>query len=538
MERNISLLKCLSHDMSLLPIYCEDCECSVCTKCITGSHMRHSLLDVSTYVVRQKEELIASINEDCSKIERVRSELSQMKINTEERKNQVIEEISRREDAMIGEVKDISADYRSIVGEAALQHTQKIEQSESALHDISKISELNPETEADCIALLHCRSELRRVEREIKDQGAVHMSFEAMEGPSKTKLKELFGTVSVEVNEVNQSSDEDRTIEKKLPVQSRNAEDILKVKEKKLNKNGHPICIQFKISAPGIPDYVNDCTGVFFSDDKVYLYLDRKLFVKEKQREIYEVVKDVQHCTDYGIKHSSGNGLLVITKDESELGLLLQNRKIISIFKASGGNEKIVDMVESAKTGITVLSVKTSFWRGCFDSTVSLWQVNITGESKQLSSITLDKRVYVSKICILNATTQIVFNLDGCLSAYSHQLTFKFQYSGTRGTNPSSVFSASSVCVDSDDNILVSDSSDNTIHMLSIDGNFLKIIIWPEDNVKVKWLSLDKDGWLWIGQGGCQRPSDFCVFDYEYLKKTERTERALTESEEKVDTQE
>ncbi|XP_061169160.1 uncharacterized protein LOC133178482 [Saccostrea echinata] len=530
MERNTSMLKCSSHELSLLPIYCEDCECPVCTKCITGCHMKHNLLDVSTYVARQKDELMASSCKDLS--EKLRGELTEKKTNIEERRKQVIEEISRREDAIIAEVKDISADYRNIVDEAALQHKQKIKQIDSDLHNISKMPELKLETESDCIEELHCRSELRRIEREIKDQDSVHITFEAMKGHSKTKLKKVFGTVSV-INEVTQSSDDDRTIEKKWPFDSRSIEDIFKVKERKLDKNSHPICIQFNVFGDGIPEDVYRCKGVFFSDGKSFLYLDERIFVKEMQRKVYEVVKDVQHCSDY-IEHSSENGLLVITKKKSELGLLLGNGNIISIFKATKSDEKIVDVVENAKTGITVLSVKQIFnYNGFFlKSEVSLWQVNITGESKQLSYMDLKKHVNVSKICILNDTTQIVFDLDGCLSAYSQQLTFRFQYSGCRGSDPSAKFSASSVCLDSDDNILVSDKSDSTIHMLSIDGNFLKIIIWPEDNMTVMWLSVDKDGWLWIGQGGRQRTSDFSVFDFEYLKKMERKERALTEKPE------
>lgn len=105
-----------------------------------------------------------------------------------------------------------------------------------------------------------------------------------------------------------------------------------------------------------------------------------------------------------------------------------------------------------------------------------------------------------------------------------------FFYSGSRGNNPSWIFSPSDACTDPHGNFLVIDCHDDTVHLLDLKGNFLRIIMSAEDELSgITRISMDTFGWLWMG---CK---DGMVHfaNYQHFKSTTRRDRYLEKQKNK-----
>lgn len=99
-----------------------------------------------------------------------------------------------------------------------------------------------------------------------------------------------------------------------------------------------------------------------------------------------------------------------------------------------------------------------------------------------------------------------------------------FSYSGRiRGCFSNSFF-PSDVCTDPDGNYLVTNSLDNTVHLLNTNGDFLRILMSPEDGLSgIKHIAFGTFGWLWVG---C-KDNAIHYANYQYFKSTTRQDRYL-----------
>lgn len=80
------------------------------------------------------------------------------------------------------------------------------------------------------------------------------------------------------------------------------------------------------------------------------------------------------------------------------------------------------------------------------------------------------------------------------------------------------------ICTDPDGNYLVTNSLDNTVHLLDTNGDFLKILMSTEDGLSgIKRIALDTFGWLWVG---C-KDGAIHYANYQYFKSTTRQDRYL-----------
>lgn len=119
-------------------------------------------------------------------------------------------------------------------------------------------------------------------------------------------------------------------------------------------------------------------------------------------------------------------------------------------------------------------------------------------------------------------STIVEFHRNSLSVMKAFSLVEAFSYSGCVGNWPSSTFSPKDLCTDQDENFIVIDSYDNTVHLLNRRGEFVQLIMSAEDGLHgITCVALDSSGWLWLG---CM---DGIVFfaDYDYLKiQVERTD--------------
>lgn len=134
------------------------------------------------------------------------------------------------------------------------------------------------------------------------------------------------------------------------------------------------------------------------------------------------------------------------------------------------------------------------------------------------SSNVREGRLKLHKSSFVIIDTHIIYVTKG--------LTFDslFTYRGKVGNKPASTFSPADVCTDPEDNYLVIDSYNNTVHLLDPKGKFLRILMYADDGLKgIKCIEIDMFEWIWMG--GNDGVMHFVK--YQHFKSTTRKERCL-----------
>ncbi|XP_061169159.1 uncharacterized protein LOC133178481 [Saccostrea echinata] len=518
-----------------MPIYCEDCECPVCMKCITTSHLQHKIFEASVYVQKRHGDLMASLHGENSLMEKLKNDLICKSKTLEERKIKLVDEISSREEAIVAEVRDIGKHLKKTVYDAVSKWEEKIQKSEKEIENFSEIPDFDTETETNCIKILQCHSELRRLEIEMKLHDPVNVTFETDISLSRKQVEELFGNVVVQ-HDLCLSSDQDRQIERKPPFHDKNGSKLFSCNKKIKDQENRIVFFQFKPN----DETTKKFREILFAGGKMYMHVNDKLFVATDDNSVPEVLQGVDSC----VGHSSGRGILCIRNNRLALSLYFHNGKYMSLFSVPNpSNEEILAVEESEKLGLSLLTEQKKYFSYNYPYyKLSIYRVkgnaqtDVISNEKHCNLSTYRNDSQVAKLCALQDTkSQIaIVSRSNSLQVYDQQLSVLFTYKGSIENSISlcSSFSVASACLDQDDNILVANRFDNSIHMLDISGQFLRIVVWPEDGLSnLMSVSVDGEGWLWC-VGRNNEGSYLRLFDYDYFKATERTKRALTETEE------
>ncbi|XP_062592043.1 RING finger domain and kelch repeat-containing protein DDB_G0271372-like [Saccostrea cucullata] len=247
MDQNTCDLKCPRHDVKLLPIYCEDCECPVCSKCLTTSHLNHNVCDANDYVEKQWDALMAAMNGEGSMLEELRSHLVSQRKILEESKTKLFDEISVREENIISVVREVGKHYKSIVSDAVVELKKNIQKNEKTLENISNNPKLKTESEIDCIKLLQRYGDLRRLQGEMKNhQDPLNFTFVTGKSISRISIEELFGNFNGEISHID-GSDEDRQIGKSHLLMAKMFRIYLLVIEQKRMKKTRRYCMSLPL---------------------------------------------------------------------------------------------------------------------------------------------------------------------------------------------------------------------------------------------------------------------------------------------------
>ncbi|XP_062592044.1 uncharacterized protein LOC134253537 [Saccostrea cucullata] len=212
MDDNTWDLMCKCHDMKLLPIYCKDCECPVCTKCLTSSHLKHNICDTAEYFEKNEGKLMEAMCGEDSLLEEIKCSLGSKRKMLDQWKTKVFDQIIKRE-AIIAEVREVGNGYKTIVSDAVLKREEHFQESGKILKNISSNLEFKTESERDRIKLLTCYSELMRLRWDIKNKDPMNSTLEDLKSNSRKVIEELFRNLNME-SDHTLASDEDGQIEK------------------------------------------------------------------------------------------------------------------------------------------------------------------------------------------------------------------------------------------------------------------------------------------------------------------------------------
>lgn len=394
----------------------------------------------------------------------------------------------------------------------AMEIKNPIKNDEEMLKRLTVCDKFKMENNEEFIKSLYFYNELRLLHDKYvkRDQNDVPFSLE-LRDLTVEKIVELVGSI---LTDEHSSSDED----------SESIEIVPLLHETHINDERLPH--QYK----GTLKKLNFDDIVFVSPEKKLFCFEGNLYhlSESKVNKLVECVTQFIYVreTDEIMYSSSSNRTSTIYRQPASTDgsrTLLYNC----------GREKLLCVGHDVTNYLTILTEKTpsSLLNIVFGKKPST-------DFTELSIHFIDEIGYPLKPgCSIKRSKSIYFcRFKTCLSSFveirgqsiSVKRGFSFEdlfsyYGRIRGCFSNSFF-PSDVCTDPDGNYLVTNSLDNTVHLLDTNGDFLRILMSTEDGLSdIKRIALDTFGWLWVG---C-KDGAIHYANYQYFKSTTRQDRYL-----------
>lgn len=247
-----------------------------------------------------------------------------------------------------------------------------------------------------------------------------------------------------------------------------------------------------------------------------YIYLDNKQFVTK-----------IDHNGNILSQHELGDfwGSASSTVDENgDILIIRQHNKVMRVMSNNGEPKEVL----SVDRRWSILSVYFSRSSGEILVRVYLQQwseystrIERYKDGKKLSGFEYHKHdkliVYPLFLSVnTNGDIWIADNFDCHVRAYNNEGKELHSYNGSHGGSPQH-FSPTGICNDLLGHVLVCNChrSNPSIHLLDINGEFLKMILCDRKDVKEPWgLCVDDKGKLYLGQNNCNM-----IEVFQYLKR-------------------
>ena len=513
--------RCIKHEDDLLPLFCRDCNCLMCSDCITTDHVGHNICKISDVAEfhQKKLEKVLECSDSMSLLEKMLQQLQQKQINLAKDTENLICRISEREEEIIQRVKLWS---KKLIGNANNLKERRglsLKHDENVINALLHFEELS--TEMDTINIvatyLHCEVErLLPSKMEFTEEGKESDAYKFEVRYSGEDLDASFGKLNLH-NEQESSSDVCSVVDE-------NASD------------SEDDSIFYECHEKSISRIYQTSSKTIVHD--IVVFHERRIFILSQFETLVLCDADMK---EYGIKHSIiAHNVYQIAKCSStgELLFLLNNKKEIKrlstknttttfvftkaqkeMFCAlnNGGNQAYAcvllrcykdDKMKDFNTFICLLNeygvtLKKYLYPRYHSYHNAKWRL--------LPAQFADKDMYLV-LCEQNFVDQIVRESNEILATYL----------GAIGTSPWSQFSPTDIAIDDKDNILLVVRDDNAIHLLDKSLKFQRLILSEEDGLhSPRSVTLDNSGYLWVG---CQ-DGKIHAFNYQYLLETERSAR-------------
>lgn len=417
----------------------------------------------------------------------------------------MVQSVTEREGEIMEEVKNVCQKTIEQIKHLATEIENPMKNEEEILNRVMTGEEFQTENDGDFIKCLYYYHELKLMKNKYvtRDHSDAQFSLE-LRVLSVEKIVELVGFVT---SDEHKSSDED----------SENIEILPLLHESNINDKSLPY--QYK------KQFTNSRVDaiVLVSPEKKFLSWEKNLYHLSKTETAEKLVdvEDFTYVPDtdeiiYVLKnrlqgskifrrplHTDGKGTLFITlRDEQALCIKHNAGSYLVILSESVQSNKSSKLYVRIFNEIGCLTKPTCSYVKHRIMSYLFGRIKICHSSfVQISS--QDHAIFVYK----------GFTFD-CL----------FSYSGCIGCDPSCTFYPADVCTDSDDNFLVIDSKDNTVHLLDPNGKFLRIIMSAEDGLSgITRVAIDTFGWLWMGN----KDGSIHFANYQHFKSTTRQDRYL-----------
>ncbi|XP_062591643.1 uncharacterized protein LOC134253149 [Saccostrea cucullata] len=497
-KRQLPVEKCKIHPTKDVDMLCEECQVPVCSKCVTQKeHRGHIFTDLETIYA----EKYADFQEDIAKIQDYFLPTSQ-DLQKEIKKDS--SEIKHIMDNIRTSMKTEGESLKSLVDTVISENMKQLDQIEhSLLEDLNTqdktmddyITYLNNLVKELHRCLASTETQKLMCEKKPKIRSIPETTKPVTPGftagqYSKSDVTKLLG--KIHAHNTKAEKREIRPIESVYntamkPTHKQMKEDRKKSDKKQTMSLSASVTKVREFNVPGV-----DC--VFH----VSLDQSDRLWISDNNGNLVQT--DLQGNVIQKIKTSYGYGYHTVTQDR---GLIFTDKDKKVINRITQDN----NITEFIKTGDwTPLSIHSSHINGDLLVGMTTYReakvtrYNKTG--KELQNIQRDNKGQELYITPSYITENI--NGDICTSDYDKRAVVVVNKSGQHRfsyTGQKSLFDPYGICTDVLGHILVCDGYSGTVHLLDQDGQFLSLLLTPQQGVRSPCsVCVDDENNLYVGQ--------------------------------------
>lgn len=476
---------CKVHKNEDVIFYCDDCEVLVCRDCVRKQHQTHILLKFKEKVEDSKiclnNNLQTLTNVRLPKLRENLQDVISLKVTKEQENQDMMSQIITRADKMIEKINFIRD---KLMDRCELLHTKNVDVIEKKISQLDTRIELFEKSEAFGIGSAEHGKDAEIIHEDLELRRHLHYYqpiniYEDVDRPlyadgelSEITLKKMFGTVISEIRDLSKDDNKRPTLKvTKVSMFACGSEDIVGVcpfngdvawihprkgsHNIMINVNGHPmssadfgfVVTSFAPSKNG-KIYMSD-----YSVNKIYSMDSSKQFTTEITLSLHPIGINV--C-------SNGDILICVTYEWIYNTTTKSQRKVIRMSKEF--KEKQTFELDDLGDNMFTLPIAVA--------------ENLNNDICIVDKTASDK----GRLCVLNTTGK---------------LRFIYEHSGAKQP-----FDPSAVCCTKHSNIIVTDSANHAVEIVSDNGEFLHFLI-TEKGGCLSPLSLGKDivGKIWIGCG-------------------------------------
>ena len=529
LNRQKFIPRCNKHESDLLPLFCRDCNCLLCSDCVTTDHVTHNFCKVSDVaeIHQNKLEKILKSSDSMSWLEEMFKQLQEKQINLAKDTENLIYRISEREEEIIQRAKLWSKILIGNVNYMRDRRAFSLQHDENVINALLHFEELSTEIETLNIVATYLHCEVKRLlpstmESPKEETGSDEYKFES--GSSGEDLDASFGRLELHHE---QESSSDAVIEDNKNVDVSDSEDECNFHECHENKESfvYQTCSKYCID-----------DIVVFHERKIFILSRGTLFHCETNLNDYNITQSYKVKEGvYRIAEISSTGdLLCLLKNKKEIHRLSNRNTFTKFIFTSDASETICALNSGGHHAYVCLML--SCGRCTYASYYTQYDIYICLLNEY--GVTLKKYPYLlGDNSVKNTNWRLLSALD--LNNYiilrerktvekidTKSNKINATYSGAIGISPESQFSPLDMAIDDKDNVLLVVRDDNAVHLLDKSLKFQRLILNEEDGLQSpSSITLDNSGYLWVG---CLH-GKIHVFNYQHLLRTERTGRYCSE---------
>lgn len=477
-----------------MPLSRTDCESTVCLDCIVTTHVGHKMCKISDGIEEKMEELNNAIQKkgsSCFDVNKVQENLQKRQVDLHLRKEQMVKLVTDREDEIVRKVKNVCQQTIKKITNLATEIESPLISDEEILKSLMACDLFQKDSDKDCMKILHFYNRLKKLDCKYVTPNRDNVPFNFVTRDlSSEKIVELVGSLLI---------NEELSSEFKVSDRAINEDDGQSHQYRKK-------CIEENVRAMVL---VSPERGFLLSKDALYQQTGSDV------KRLLESVKLITYVPE-------SDEILYVLRDQS---------KKICRMSASGDGKQTHLSTMNCKEILAIGHDKTNFltilcsfqgdsWYG---DEYKVYLMDIIG--------CLKKPVIDFHVDYHNPNQTKIFKSSIGI-CFDHAISVKYgplfdtsvSYSGIIGNKPENTFSPTDLCPDLDENFLVIDSYDNTVHLLDSKGKFLKIIMFEDDGLNgINCIEMDSSGWLHLGckDGYVQ------YANVQYYKTTTREERCM-----------
>ncbi|XP_062587763.1 uncharacterized protein LOC134249423 [Saccostrea cucullata] len=501
-RRQLPVKKCKIHPNKEVDIYCKDCNIPLCSKCSTmQEHQRHCFIDLES-IYTEKFELC---QKELSKIHNYFVPTSQ-DLQREVREDAT--EVKQIMDSIRTSMKAEAESLKNMVDTVLSENMEELNQIEKSLLEKLKSQE---KTFDDYIAYL--RDLVKEFQNYLSSTELTNFTTQLLDNLKIKSIPETTKPITPEFSSVGYNKNDVAKLLGKVIKSDRKAElrrvksmEILPIatsmkstseqtKQDKHVKSDKKQTMSLSASVTKVREF--NVPGV---DSVYHVSLDQsdRLWISDNVGNLVQT--DLQGNVIQKIKTSGGLGYHTVTQDR-DLIFTDQDKKVINRIAQDN------NITEFIKTGDwEPRSIHSSHINGDLlvgmrtDEEGKVTRYNKTG--KELQNIQRDSEGWE----LYSNPHYITENINGdiCVSEYNKRAVAVVNKSGQHRffyTGQESWFYPYGICTDVLGHILVCDVISNTVHLLDQDGQFLSLLLTPQQGVGYPIsVCVDDENNLYVGQ--------------------------------------